>query len=110
MAVTHDAPAAIVGLQFGGRGQKLGHFRFDRLGQKGARPIAQDFRQPIGQSPWLNQFENVIVRHKSLAARMMPALAIPMQISLARVTASMKTSGLAPPVAPRLSAAMIAAV
>src|ERR1700736_2978479 len=63
MAVTHDAPAAIVGLQFGGRGQKLGHFRFDRLGQKGARPIAQDFSQPIGQSPWLNQFENVIVRH-----------------------------------------------
>jgi hypothetical protein len=32
-----------------------------------------------------------------------------MQISLARVTASKKTSGLAPPVAPKLSAAMIAA-
>src|SRR5260370_33302125 len=63
MAVPHDAPAAIVGLQFGGRGQKLGHFRFDRLGQEGARPIAQDFRQPIDQSSWLNQFENVIVRH-----------------------------------------------
>ncbi|MGA7804313.1 hypothetical protein [Bradyrhizobium sp.] len=40
---------------------------------------------------------------------MVPALAIPMQISLARVTARMKTSGLAPPVAPRLSAAMITA-
>jgi hypothetical protein len=47
---------------------------------------------------------------KSVAARMTPALAIPMQISLARQTASMKTSELAPPVAPRLSAAMIVAV
>src|SRR5260370_23821242 len=63
MAVPQGAPPGVVGLQFGGRGQKLGHFRFDRLGQKGARPIAQDFSQPISQSPWLNQFENVIVRH-----------------------------------------------
>ncbi len=35
---------------------------------------------------------------------------IPMQISLARHTASMNTSVLAPPVAPSVSAAMIAAV
>jgi hypothetical protein len=40
----------------------------------------------------------------------MPAHTIPMQITLARVTASMKTSEFGPPVAPRLSAAMIAAV
>src|SRR5258708_33959300 len=46
---------------------------------------------------------------RSVPARTMPAHAIPMQISLARVTASRKTSELAPPVAPRLSAAMIAA-
>jgi hypothetical protein len=31
------------------------------LGQKGARPIAHDFSQPIGQSPRLSQFENVIL-------------------------------------------------
>jgi hypothetical protein len=40
----------------------------------------------------------------------MPAHTMPMQIALARKTASQKTSGLAPPVTPRLSAAMIAAV
>jgi hypothetical protein len=40
----------------------------------------------------------------------MPAHAIPMQISLARQIASRKTSGLAPPVAPSVSAPMITAV
>ena len=62
MPVSHDAPAA-VGLQIGGRGQKLGHFRFDRLGQKRPRAIAQNLAQPVGQNPWLNQFDNVIVGH-----------------------------------------------
>jgi hypothetical protein len=60
--VSHDAPAA-VGLQIGGRGQKLGYFRFDRLGQKRPRAIAQNLAQPVGQNPWLNQFDNVIVGH-----------------------------------------------
>ena len=52
--VSQDAPAAVVGLQIGGRGQKLGHFRFDRLGQKRPRAIAQNLGQPVGQNPWLN--------------------------------------------------------
>ena len=51
MPVSHDAPAAVVGLQVGGRGQKLGHFRFDRLGQKRPRAIAQNLGQPVGQNP-----------------------------------------------------------
>ena len=39
-----DAPAAVVGLQIGGRGQKLRHFGFDRLGKKRPRAIAQNPR------------------------------------------------------------------
>ena len=35
----------------GDRGQKLGHFRFDRLGQKRPRAIAQNLGQPVGQIP-----------------------------------------------------------
>jgi hypothetical protein len=40
---------------------------------------------------------------------MIPAQSTPMQISLARLTASMKTCPFAPPVAPNSSLAMIAA-
>jgi hypothetical protein len=40
----------------------------------------------------------------------MPADTIPTEISLARMTASMKTSVLGPPVAPSASAAMMAVV
>ena len=56
MPVPHHAPAAVVGLQIGGRGQKLGHFRFDRLRQKRPRAIAQNLGQPVAQNSWLNQF------------------------------------------------------
>jgi hypothetical protein len=34
----YDAPAAVVGLQIGGRRQELGHFRLNGLAQK--RPLA----------------------------------------------------------------------
>jgi len=47
---------------------------------------------------------------KSVAARTTPAQTIPMQISLTRVTANMKTSWEAPPVAPSSSLATITAV
>jgi hypothetical protein len=57
MPVPHDPPAAVAGLQIGCRGQKLGHFRFDRLGQERPRAIAQNLGQPVGQNPWLNQFD-----------------------------------------------------
>ena len=42
MPVPHDAPAAVVGFQIGGRGQKPGHFRLNRLNQKRPRAIAQN--------------------------------------------------------------------
>jgi len=47
---------------------------------------------------------------KSVPARTRPAHAIPMQTSVTRQTANKKTSGLPPPVAPRLLEAMIPAV
>jgi hypothetical protein len=60
MAVTHNAPTAVRGLEISGPGQKVGNLRLDRLGQKGARPIAQDLGQLVGRSPWLKQFDDVI--------------------------------------------------
>ena len=47
---------------------------------------------------------------KSVAARMTPAETMPMQISLARVIASMKAPASGPPVAPSSSLAIIATV
>ena len=44
-AVAHDAPTAVAALQIGGRGQKLGNFRFERLSQKLAGAIAPYFPQ-----------------------------------------------------------------
>jgi hypothetical protein len=44
-------------------GQKLGDLGFDRLGQQGARTIAQDLGQLVSEDPWLNQLKHVIVRH-----------------------------------------------
>ena len=38
MPVPHDAPAAVVGFQIGGRGQKPGHFRLNRLNKSARAP------------------------------------------------------------------------
>src|SRR5262249_41772003 len=58
-----DAGASIVGLERRMPGQKLGHLPLDRLRQKITRPTAQDFGELILEGPWLNQLDNVIVRH-----------------------------------------------
>jgi hypothetical protein len=42
---------------------ELGHFGLDRLRQEIARATAQDFGELILEGPWLNQLDNVIVRH-----------------------------------------------
>src|SRR5215813_14891361 len=63
MAVADDAGASIVGLERRMPGQKLGHLGLDRLRQKITRPTAQDFGELILEGPWLNQLDNVIVRH-----------------------------------------------
>jgi hypothetical protein len=49
MPVSHEAATA-VGLQIEGRGQELEHFRFDHLGQKRPRAIAQNLSEPVGQN------------------------------------------------------------
>jgi hypothetical protein len=63
VAVAHDAPMAVLDLQIGMFGQKLGDLGFDRLGQQGARTIAQDLGQLVSEDPWLNQLKDVIVGH-----------------------------------------------
>ena len=66
--VPHDAPAdRPQSSDRRSQDQKLGHFRFDRLGQKCPRAIAQNLAQPVGQNPWLNQLDNVIVGHGIIA-------------------------------------------
>ena len=52
---------AVLDLQIGMFGQKLGDLGFDRLGQQGARTIAQDLGQLVSEDPWLNQLKDVIV-------------------------------------------------
>src|SRR5262249_45637468 len=43
--------------------QKLGDFGLDRLHQETPCATAQDFGELILEGPWLNQLDNVIVRH-----------------------------------------------
>ena len=67
--IPRDAPAAVVGLQIGGRGPKLGHFRFDRRGQK--RPcaipqnIGQPVRLPVRENSWATE-QNCLCRSPRL--------------------------------------------
>src|SRR5262249_39915072 len=63
MAVADDAGPSTVGLKRRMPGEELRHFGLDRLRQKIARATAQDFSELILESPWLNQLDNVIVRH-----------------------------------------------
>src|SRR5262245_25599615 len=63
MAVADDAGSSVVGLERRMPGEELGHFGLDRLRQEIARPTAQDFGELIREGPWLNQLDNVIVRH-----------------------------------------------
>src|SRR5262249_37977793 len=58
-----DAGAPIVGLERRMPGQKLGHLSLDRPRQQVASATAQDFGELILEGPWLNQLDNVIVRH-----------------------------------------------
>jgi hypothetical protein len=44
-------------------GDEAGDLGFDGLGEQRSRAIAQNLRQSIGKSPWLNELENVSVGH-----------------------------------------------
>ena len=63
MAVADDALVAVLGLQIGMLAEKVRDLGLDRLGEQGARPIAQDFGELVVERSWLNQLDDVIVGH-----------------------------------------------
>ena len=63
MAVADESLAASLRPEIGMAGEELGDLGLDRLGQQGTCSAAQDFGKPILECSWLNQPDNVIVRH-----------------------------------------------
>jgi len=63
MAVADEPLAASLRLEIGVLAKELGDLGLDRLGQQGPRSAAQDLGEPILECSWLNQLDNVIVRH-----------------------------------------------
>src|SRR5438477_11953678 len=44
-------------------GEEFGHLGLDRLGQQGARSVAQHLGKRVGERPWLKQLEDVSIGH-----------------------------------------------
>src|SRR5712664_1727266 len=44
-------------------GEEFGHLGLDRLGQQGARSVAQHLGKRVGERPWLKQLDDVSIRH-----------------------------------------------
>ena len=63
VAMTHQAPAAVFGLQMFMRRQHGGNLRFNGLCQELASAGAEYFGQRIGRHPWMVQRDNTIFRH-----------------------------------------------
>ena len=63
MAVTDDAPAAILGLEIGMLAEKIGDLRLDSLREQGTGSVAQDLGELVVERSWLNQLDDVIVGH-----------------------------------------------
>ena len=63
VAMTHQAPAAVFGLQIFMRRQHGGNLRFNGLCQELASSGAEYFAQRIGRHPWMVQRDNTIFRH-----------------------------------------------
>ena len=61
--MTHQAPAAVFGLQMFMRRQHGGNLRFNGLCQELASSGAEYFGQRIGRHPWMVQRDNTIFRH-----------------------------------------------
>jgi hypothetical protein len=59
MAMPHDTPVAILGLEVGMRTEKIGDLGLDCLSQQGACPIAQNIGELVVERSWLNQFMTV---------------------------------------------------
>ena len=61
--MTHQAPAAVFGLQMFMRRQNGGNLRFNGLCQELASSAAEYCGQRIGRHPWMVQRDNTIFRH-----------------------------------------------
>src|SRR5438552_15397235 len=44
-------------------GEEFGHLGLDRLGQQGARSVAQHLGKRVGERPWLKQLDHVSIGH-----------------------------------------------
>src|SRR5437762_14377609 len=44
-------------------GEEFGHIGLDRLGQQGARSVAQHLGKRVGERPWLKQLDDVSIGH-----------------------------------------------
>src|SRR5438067_6358426 len=44
-------------------GEEFGHLGLDRLGQQGARSVAQHLSERVGERPWLKQLDDVSIGH-----------------------------------------------
>src|SRR6195256_926403 len=44
-------------------GEEFGHLGLDRLGQQGARSVAQHLGKRVGERPWLKQLDDVSIGH-----------------------------------------------
>jgi hypothetical protein len=63
MAVADYALAPIQGLELAMTAEKVRDLRLDRLSKQATRATAQDFGELIAESAWLNQFDDVRIRH-----------------------------------------------
>jgi hypothetical protein len=63
MAMADNALAPLQGLEIDMRTKKVRDLRLDRLGKQGTRATAQNFGELIAESAWLNQFDDVRIRH-----------------------------------------------
>src|SRR4030081_3791444 len=44
-------------------GEEFGHLGLDRLGQQGARSVAQHLGERVGERPWLKQLDHGSIGH-----------------------------------------------
>src|SRR5260370_29223703 len=44
-------------------GEEFAHLGLDRLGQQGARSVAQHLGERVGERPWLKQLDDVSIGH-----------------------------------------------
>src|SRR5205085_544639 len=57
------AAQASSGLQIDMLGEEFGHLGLDRLGQQGARSVAQHLGERVAERPWLKQLDDVSIGH-----------------------------------------------